>query len=173
MLNKFLILFFIFIGYGFGGEDLKPGDKAPEFNLSDEAGNIHSLSDYSGKIVVLYFYPSDNTPGCTAEACNLRDNYSELLEAGIVILGVNYDSPESHREFIDEHKLPFPLLADTTKNVADSYDAKSFFFGWMVPDRITYLIDEEGYILAIIEDVDTGNHANQILAILKKLRKED
>ena len=173
MLNKFLILIFILIGYAFGGEDLKPGDKAPEFNLSDEAGNTHSLSDYRSKIVVLYFYPSDNTPGCTAEACNLRDNYSALLEAGIVILGVNYESPESHRAFKKEHNFPFSLLADTTKSVADSYDAKSFFFGWMVPDRITYLIDEEGYILAVIEDVETDDHANQILGILKKMRKED
>ena len=173
MLNKFLILFFIFIGYGCGGDDLKPGDKAPEFNLSDEAGKMHSLSDYRGKMVVLYFYPRDNTPGCTAEACNLRDNYSELLEAGIVVLGVNYENPESHRNFKNEHKLPFPLLADTTKNVADSYNAKSFLYGWMVPDRITYLIDEKGYILAVIEDVETDDHANQILGILKKLRKED
>jgi peroxiredoxin Q/BCP len=141
---------------------LKPGDPAPDFSLPDAAGNLHKLSDYRGKTVVLYFYPKDETPGCTREACNLRDNYAKLTGRGLVILGVSYDDAASHKQFADKFNLPFPLLADTDKQVAELYGVKGALFA----NRTTFLIGPDGRILAVIDSVDTGDHADQILAAL-------
>jgi len=146
--------------------ELKQGDQAPYFELKDGNGVLHKLSDYKGKKVVLYFYPKDNTSGCTAEACNLRDNYSQLTDSGLVILGVSYDDSTSHQNFSSEYNLPFPLLSDTKKEVAEKYNAKRDFLGIFTPKRITYLIDEDGKILHIFDDVDTKNHSAQILSIV-------
>ncbi len=155
-------------GIAFGGDLLKPGQPAPDFALPDGNGKIHRLSDYRGKMVVLYFYPKDFTPGCTAEACNLRDNYQSLTEKGLVILGVSYDTPQKHQEFASKYNLPFPILSDTTKTVAQAYGAKGGMFGFIGPKRITYLIDEGGRILHVFDKVQTKSHAQQILDFLKQ-----
>lgn len=147
---------------------LKAGDKAPDFTVNDQDGNPMKLSDLRGKKVVLYFYPRDMTPGCTAEACNLRDNYKRLLKNGYEVLGVSSDSEKSHKKFIEKEKLPFRLLADTEKKVHDAYGTwvEKSMYGrkYMGTARVTFLIDEKGIIEEIIEKVNTKNHVDQILA---------
>ena len=150
------------------GTDLKVGDNAPYFELKDGTGKVHKLSDYKGQIIALYFYPKDDTPGCTAEACNLRDNYTLLQDSGIVVLGVSYDDSTSHQEFSKKYDLPFPLLSDTKKVVADAYGAKGGLTGFFVPDRKTYLISKAGKIMHIFENVETENHTAQIMLVLRK-----
>ena len=148
------------------GEDnmpVKVGDSAPSFQLKDETGEMRTLAEFRGKKVVLYFYPKDNTPGCTKEACSLRDGYSILQEAGIVILGVSFDSPESHRKFKDKHNLPFILLSDGKKEVAKAYGASGGLLGSLMAKRYTYLIDELGKIVYIFKKVDVKNHAEEVL----------
>ncbi len=146
---------------------LKVGDSAPDFSVNDQSGNPVKLSDFKGKKVVLYFYPKDNTPGCTAEACNLRDNYEALQKAGYVVLGVSTDSEKSHQKFIDKFELPFPLLADTEKQIHDKYDTwvEKSMYGrkYMGTARTTFLIDENGKIEEIIGKVKTKDHTAQIL----------
>jgi peroxiredoxin Q/BCP len=146
---------------------LSAGTKAPDFKSTDQDGREVSLSALKGKKVVLYFYPRDMTPGCTAEACSLRDNYSALQKAGYVILGVSTDNEKSHQKFIQKEKLPFQLLADTDKSVHGKYGAwvEKSMYGrkYMGTARITYVINEGGIITEVIEKVDTKNHAGQIL----------
>ena len=142
---------------------VKAGGAAPDFQLRDDAGKIRMLTEFRGKKVVLYFYPKDNTPGCTKEACSLRDGYSILQEAGIVILGVSFDSPESHRKFKDKHNLPFILLSDGKKEVAKAYGASGGLLGSLMAKRYTYLIDELGKIVYIFKKVDVKNHAEEVL----------
>ncbi len=148
-------------------EKLKIGDKAPDFKGVDQNGKEVSLADYEGKKLVLYFYPKDSTPGCTAEACSLRDGYEDLREKGYEVLGVSVDSEMSHRKFIDKHNLPFRLLADTDKVVVNAYGVwgQKSFMGkkYMGISRTTFIIDENGVIENIIEKVKTMNHAEQIL----------
>ncbi|MCS6979949.1 MAG: thioredoxin-dependent thiol peroxidase [Flavobacteriales bacterium] len=146
---------------------LKVGDKAPELHGVDQDGRPVSLKDYAGKKLVLYFYPKDDTPGCTAEACNLRDNYDALRKAGYEILGVSVDSEKSHQKFIGKYQLPFRLLSDSEKKTVEAYGVwveKSMYgkkyFGTA---RVTFVIDENGIIERIIDKVDTKNHSNQIL----------
>lgn len=145
---------------------LKEGDKAPDFQAKDQNGNDINLSRFLGKKVVLYFYPKDNTPGCTAEACNLRDNHDEFLEKGFVVIGVSGDSEKSHQNFISKYNLPFPLISDPDRKVISLYSAwgeKSMygkiFHGIM---RKTFVIDEEGKIEKIIDKVKTKDHSKQI-----------
>lgn len=146
---------------------LKIGDKAPDFTVNDQDGNPVKLSSLRGKKIVLYFYPRDMTPGCTAEACNLRDNYKSMVKKGYEILGVSTDSEKSHRKFIEKERLPFRLLADTEKAVHDAYGTwvEKSMYGrkYMGTARVTFVIDEEGNIEDIIEKVDTKNHVDQIL----------
>lgn len=146
---------------------LKAGDKAPDFNVNDQDGNSVSLKDYAGKKVVLYFYPKDNTPGCTAESCNLRDNYQALQSAGYEVLGVSTDSEKSHQKFIEKQSLPFKLLADTEKQMHEKYGTwvEKSMYGrkYMGTARTTFLIDENGTIEEIIEKVKTKDHTAQIL----------
>ena len=153
------------------GDILKPGQVAPSFKLSDSEGKVHKLSDYQGKILVIYFYPKNDTPGCTAEACNLRDNFEDLTKAGINILGVSYDDTKSHQKFISKYNLPFPLLADTTKTMSEAYGAKSGLFGLFAPKRITYIVNKNGKIFHVFEKVDAKNHSQQIMAVLKEKKK--
>lgn len=145
----------------------KQGSKAPEFNVKDQNGQTVKLSDLKGKKVVLYFYPKDMTPGCTAESCNLRDNYKVLQKAGYEVLGISTDDEKSHQKFIAKEKLPFRLLADTDKKVHEAYGTwvEKSMYGrkYMGTARITFLIDEKGIITEIIEKVDTKNHTEQIL----------
>jgi len=146
---------------------LKPGDKAPMFIEKDQNGNTISLSDFVGHKLVLYFYPKDSTPGCTAQACNLRDNYQTLLQKGYKVVGVSADSEKSHKKFIEKYNLPFPLIADTEKQVSKAYGvwgAKKFMgriFDGIT--RTTFVIDQEGIIAEVIQKVDTSNHTTQLL----------
>lgn len=146
---------------------LKQGDSAPQFSGVDQDGQAISLADYSGKKLVLYFYPKDDTPGCTAEACSLRDNYDKLKSAGFEVLGVSTDPVKSHKKFIDKYSLPFRLLSDTEKTVSEAFGVYGLkkFMGkeYMGINRTTFLIDEKGIITEVISKVDTKNHAEQIL----------
>jgi peroxiredoxin Q/BCP len=146
---------------------LKQGDKAPAIDAKDQSGNTISLNDYAGKKLVLYFYPKDDTPGCTAEACNLRDNYDSLLNAGFDVIGVSSDNEKSHLKFITKYSLPFRLISDTDQKVSNDYGVWGLkkFMGkeYMGINRTTFLIDENGNIEKVIEKVDTKNHIAQIL----------
>lgn len=147
--------------------DLKVGDAAPGFSGKNQNGETISLADYKGKKVVLYFYPKDNTPGCTAEACNLRDNHQDLIDKGYVVIGVSPDSEKSHQNFIGKFELPFDLIADTEKEILEAYNAwgekKMYGKTYMGVLRKTYIIDEDGRIENIIEKVKTKDHTAQIL----------
>lgn len=147
--------------------ELEKGQKAPEFTGKDQEGKAISLADFKGKKVVLYFYPKDQTPGCTAQACNLRDNYQELQKQGYVVLGVSPDSEASHRKFIEKQSLPFPLIADEDKSIHEKYDVwkEKNMYGrkYMGTVRTTFVIDEEGTIEDIIKKVKTKDHTAQIL----------
>lgn len=146
---------------------LKEGDKAPAFTGLNEKGEEVSLSDYQGKKLVLFFYPKDNTPGCTAEACSLRDHYRELRDQGFELLGVSPDSARKHQNFIEKYDLPFPLLADTEQEVLKKYGAwgEKQMYGKTYEGvlRTTFIIDEEGKIEKIFRKVKTKSHAEQIL----------
>jgi peroxiredoxin Q/BCP len=146
---------------------LYAGTKAPDFSVKDQNGNLVTLSSLKGKKVVLYFYPKDMTPGCTAEACSLRDNYTALQKQGYEVFGISTDDEKLHRKFIEKEKLPFRLLADTNKAVHEKYGTwvqKSMYGrSYMGTARVTYIIDENGVISEVIEKVDTKNHAQQIL----------
>jgi thioredoxin-dependent peroxiredoxin len=147
---------------------LKPGDIAPEINSSDQNGNPVSLAGFKGSKVIVYFYPKDDTPGCTAEACSLRDGYSELLNKGFKIIGVSADNGKSHKKFADKYHLPFPLIPDTEKEIIKAYGVwgRKKFLGKEYDGiiRTTFIIGEDGKILKVIEDVKTKNHSEQILS---------
>ena len=149
------------------------GDKIPENLGTDQNGKEIKASDFAGKKLALYFYPKDNTPGCTAQACSLRDGYQELRKAGYAIVGVSIDSEASHRKFIEKFDLPFPLIADTDKQLVEQFgvwqEKKNYGKTYMGTVRTTCLTDENGIIRHIIEGrkVDTKNHAEQILAAEK------
>ncbi len=146
---------------------LKEGDKAPGFKGKDQDGNLVSLDDFKGHKLVLYFYPKDSTPGCTSQACNLRDNYDYLLKNGYKVLGVSADSEKSHKKFIEKNNLPFPLISDTEKEILKAYDVwgPKKFMGkeFLGIKRTTFVIDEEGKIEEIIEKVKTKEHTAQII----------
>ena len=146
---------------------LQAGDKAPDFKVHDENGKVRSLKDFKGKKLVLYFYPKDNTPGCTKEACNLRDNYTKFKKAGYEVIGVSTDSESSHKKFIDKQALPFSLLADTEMELVKAYDVygDKVLYGKKYKGvfRTTFVINEKGVIEEVITDVDTSAHAEQIL----------
>lgn len=146
---------------------LKTGDKAPDFTANDQNGENISLSDFKGQKVVLYFYPKDDTPGCTAQACNLRDNYEQLINQGYVVLGISKDDEKSHLKFIKKYDLPFSLIADTDTKINEAYGVwvEKSMYGktYMGTARTTFVIDKEGFIQEIIEKVDTKNHINQII----------
>ncbi len=146
---------------------LTVGTKAPDFKTTDQDGKEVTLSGLKGKKVVLYFYPKDMTPGCTAEACSLRDNYTALKKAGYEVLGISSDNEKMHKKFIEKEKLPFRLLADVDKSVHAKYGAwiEKSMYGrkYMGTQRVTYIINEQGVIDEVIEKVDTKNHADQIL----------
>lgn len=154
---------------------LKTGDKAPEFKLQDQDSKEHSLADYKGKWVLLYFYPKDMTPGCTMEAQKLRDSFSDFEKMNAVVLGVSIDSIERHKKFVEKEGLPFTLLADIDKKVVKDYGVwgKKKFMGreYMGINRISFLIDPKGSISKIYEKVKPAEHAEEVLVDLKKLQK--
>lgn len=151
--------------------NLKEGDKAPEIKAPDQHGKEVKLSGYRGKKVILYFYPKDDTPGCTKEACNLRDNYSALRDKGFEVIGVSTDPEKSHQKFIDKYELPFRLVADTEKQVVNDYGVwgKKKFMGreYDGTHRVTFIIDEEGRIENIFEKVKSAHHTEQILEAME------
>ncbi|HMI01087.1 MAG TPA: thioredoxin-dependent thiol peroxidase [Pedobacter sp.] len=151
--------------------ELKEGQKAPDFTSKDQNGNTVSLNQFAGKKVVLYFYPKDDTPGCTAEACDFRDNYHGLTAQGIVVLGVSVDDEKSHKKFVAKHSLPFTLLADTDHQIVTAYGVwgEKNMYGktYMGTIRTTFIIDEKGIVSHIIKKVDTQNSTAQVLELLK------
>ena len=146
---------------------LKPGDKAPDFKGKDENGKEIKLADFKGNKLVIYFYPKDSTPGCTSQACNLRDNYDVLLSKGYKVVGVSADSEKSHQKFIEKNNLPFPLIADTEKEILKAFSVwgPKKFMGKTYDGihRTTFVIDEKGVIEEVITKVDTKNHTEQII----------
>jgi thioredoxin-dependent peroxiredoxin len=145
---------------------LKEGVKAPYFEGTDQDGRSIKLTDFSGKKVILYFYPKDNTPGCTAEACNLRDNHESIIKQGFIVIGVSPDTEKSHKGFAGKYSLPFPLIADTSKKIMNDYgvwgEKKMYGKSFMGVLRTTFVIDEKGIIEKIIEKVNTSGHTEQI-----------
>jgi len=150
---------------------ISSGIPAPEFSLQDENGAVRSLSEFRGHPLVLYFYPKDDTPGCTTEACNFRDDYSQYLQAGITILGVSPDSPTSHARFKAKYGLPFPLLADAEHKVCELYEVwglkKKYGREYNGVFRTTFLIDEFGRIIHVFNNVKPAGHSAEVLAALK------
>lgn len=151
---------------------LKEGMNAPLFGGIVQDGKEVSLADFVGKKVILYFYPKDNTPGCTAEACNLRDNYDSLLKEGFAVIGVSPDNEKSHKGFSGKYSLPFPLIADTSKKILNDYgvwgEKKMYGKSYFGVIRTTFIIDEKGVIEKIITKVDTAGHTKQIYDIYNK-----
>jgi len=145
------------------------GQPAPEFELSDQNGQLHSLEDYRDRWVVLYFYPKDETPGCTTEACEFRDNIFAYRERNAVILGVSLDDAESHKAFAENHGLPFSLLADTEGKAAEAYGVKTRMLGMTVAKRQTFIIDPEGNVAKHYEKVQPDSHSAEVLADLDML----
>ncbi len=151
---------------------LKVGDKAPGFSGIDQNENKISLEDFKGKKVILYFYPKDNTPGCTTEACDLRDNYNMWLDKGYAVIGVSPDPVKAHQKFVEKYELPFPLIADTEKEILNAYGVwglkKNYGREYQGVFRTTFIIDEKGVIEHIFKKVKTKEHTAQILSTIEK-----
>ena len=150
--------------------ELKEGDIAPKFTAKNQNGDTISLSDFAGKDVILYFYPKDDTPGCTAEACDFRDNYQSLQNQGFNVIGVSTDDEASHKKFVNKYQLPFTLISDTDKSIVEAYGVwvEKNMYGkkYMGTARKTFLIDKEGKINKIIDKVDTKESSKQVLDLL-------
>ena len=149
---------------------LKEGIKAPDFSLKNQEGKTHKLSDYKGKKVILYFYPKDNTPGCIKEACNFRDDDSQIRKKNGIVLGISGDSVESHKKFQEKHTLPFTLLSDPEKQVIKKYGAwkekKMYGNTFMGIQRSTFVIDENGKIIKVFDKVEVDNHSKEIIELI-------
>ena len=172
MFNKFTMymknLILIFILFSVCLCQIKIGEKAPLFSLLDQNKKIHSLEEYKGKNIVIYFYPRDFTPGCTMQACSLRDINDDLKAKGTIVLGISYDSSDKHDEFSKQHKLNFPLLSDDDKSVSKLYESA----GWFFPKRKTFIINENGIVAHIIDPVDINTHNDVILSVIDSLKIE-
>jgi len=161
LISKIFILSIIMISCNLFSDEvyLNEGQLAPDFTLFDQDGTPHTLSLYKGKKVVIYFYPKDDTPGCTKEACSIRDSYDDFTNQDIEVFGISYDNSKTHQQFIQKYKLPFNLLSDSDKLVSQLYGTKGAFF----PERKTFLIDEFGKIVKIYDQVSVLDHGNDIL----------
>lgn len=157
--------------YAMAGELPKVGNFAPNFKLKNAQGETHQLADYSSQYLVLYFYPKDDTPGCTKEACQFRDDLTQLEKLGAKVVGVSVDSSDSHAKFAEKYHLPFPLLADTDGKVAASYGALNHLIVVKIAKRYTFLIDPQGKIAQVYTKVDTSKHSQQIIDDLKNMHK--
>ena len=151
---------------------LKIGDDAPTFTLPDSQGNQVNLSNYTGKWLVLYFYPKDDTPGCTTEACHFRDDFKFLESLGAKVVGVSIDDSFSHKKFAEKYNLPFPLLSDSSGEVASRYGALNNFLVIKLAKRYTYLINPQGKIAKIYLSIDTSKHSQEIIEDLKTLKQQ-
>jgi peroxiredoxin Q/BCP len=163
---------FGFTSLGIANDQVAAGDPAPEFELPDQNSQLHSLEDYRDQWIVLYFYPKDETPGCTTEACEFRDNIFAYRDLNAQILGVSLDDVESHKAFAENHGLPFPLLADVDGQVSTAYGVKTRMFGMKVAKRQTFIIGPDGKIAKHYEKVDPAEHSKQVLADLEILASE-
>ena len=164
---KYLIYVILFFTLLFPG--LKVGYKAPEFNLEDQYGKFHTIKQYRGKNIIIYFYPKNFTPGCTKQACSLRDINKELIDRNAIVLGISYDSEEKHEGFSKKHNLNFPLLSDRDKSISKLYDSS----GWLFPNRKTFIINQNGIIAHIIDPVNISTHNSIILSVLDSLYKNN
>ena len=167
-----LIAFLGYRSYAQAADLLKVGDDAPSFTLNDAEGQTHYLSDYAGKYLVLYFYPKDDTPGCTKEACHFRDDLAQLEKLGAKVVGVSVDNGASHADFAKKYHLPFPLLSDTDGKVAESYHCLTNFYIVKIAKRYTFLINPTGKIAKVYTSVNTSNHSQQIIDDLKLLQNK-
>ena len=165
----FLALVFSPVAPALAADNVEIGAPAPEFELPDQDGQLHSLEDYRDRWVVLYFYPKDETPGCTTEACEFRDNIFAFRDLNAQILGVSLDDVESHKAFAENHGLPFPLLADVDGTAATAYGVKTRMIGMEIAKRQTFIIGPSGSIRKHYEKVDPSKHSKQVLADLKEL----
>ena len=154
---------------GIANEQVEVGAIAPDFELPDQDGELHSLEDYRGQWVVLYFYPKDETPGCTTQACEFRDNIFAFRDLNAQILGVSLDDVESHKDFAENHSLPFPLLADTEGDAATAYGVKTRMFGMTVAKRQTFIVAPDGNLAKHYAEVDVDEHSQRVLADLEAL----
>lgn len=152
------------------GEVPKVGTAAPDFNLPDQHGQNHTLKDFGGKWLVLYFYPKDDTPGCTREACAFRDDLHQLTELGVQVAGISVDDSNSHAEFAQKYHLPFPLLADTNADTAERYGVLMNFIVARLARRYTFLIDPQGRISKVYDKVETSLHSKEIITDLKRIQ---
>jgi len=171
ILISFAIALYLFRVNVMAAPILKIGEDAPTFTLPDSQGNQVSLNDYKGKWAVLYFYPKDDTPGCTKEACQFRDDFKTLEALGAKVIGISIDDSFSHKKFAEKYNLPFPLLSDASGDVADRYDALNNFLVIKLAKRYTYLINPQGKIAKIYLSVDTSKHSQEIIEDLKKLKE--
>ncbi|MDH4106891.1 MAG: peroxiredoxin [Gammaproteobacteria bacterium] len=162
-------IFLLSVGPAVVADTPKVGDPAPGFELRDQDGQLHSLEDYRDQWVVLYFYPKDNTPGCTTEACEFRDDIFKFRKLGAQVMGVSLDDESSHREFANKYGLPFPLLADTEGTTVDAYGVRSSMLGISIAKRQTFVIDPEGRIAIHYEKVDPETHSAQLLTDLAEI----
>ena len=165
-------LFLIAIGGILLAEEIGEGEPAPGFELTDQNGQLHSLEDYRDKWVAVYFYPKDDTPGCTTEACEFRDEIFAFKELDCQVLGVSLDDEVSHKAFADKYSLPFPLLADADGTTSEAYGVKTKMFGMTVAKRQTFLIDPDGNIAKHYAKVDPDTHAQQVLSDLRELTSQ-
>jgi peroxiredoxin Q/BCP len=171
ILISFAIAFYLFRVNVMAAPILKIGEDAPTFTLPDSQGNQVSLNDYKGKWAVLYFYPKDDTPGCTKEACQFRDDFKTLEALGAKVIGISIDDSFSHQKFAEKYNLPFPLLSDASGEVADRYGALNNFLVIKLAKRYTYLINPQGKIAKIYLSVDTSKHSQEIIEDLKELKE--
>lgn len=163
------VLAFTFAPNGSASDQPIVGSQAPEFELADQTGQLHSLEDYREQWVVLYFYPKDETPGCTTEACEFRDNIFAFRDLNAQILGVSLDDVDSHKDFAENHSLPFPLLADTDGGTSDAYGVKTRKLGMTYAKRQTFIIGPDGSIAKHYEKVKPSEHSGEVIADLKTL----
>lgn len=170
---KTLILLLLLIMFGNAqANSLDEGQAAPDFKLLDQTGATHSLANYTGKWLVLYFYPKDDTPGCTKQACSFRDEYKVITAQNTQVLGISVDDQTSHAEFAQKYSLPFPLLADTNGEVAKSYQSLTSLGPLKLAKRHTFIIDPAGNIQKIYRKVDVNNHSQEIISALQQLQSQ-
>ena len=171
VIKQLFLLVFLLITSSSVLANLEVGDKAPNFILNDQNNEAHQLSDYEGRWVILYFYPKDDTPGCTTQACDFRDAVKRIIASRSVVFGLSLDSVESHKRFSDKNNLPFSLLSDEEGVAAKSYDSLNNFMGYKSAKRNTFIIDPEGLLSKIYLSVDPKTHSQMVLNDLSLLQK--
>ena len=171
VIKPLFLLVFLLITSSSVLADLEVGDKAPNFILNDQNNESHQLSDYEGRWVILYFYPKDDTPGCTTQACDFRDAVKRIIASRSVVFGLSLDSVESHKRFSDKNNLPFSLLSDEEGVAAKSYDSLNNFMGYKSAKRNTFIINPQGFLSKIYLSVDPKTHSQMVLNDLSLLQK--